>query len=100
MRVTPKTMVSPAAMRNSEEALASPLSACRRRNETLGKGRVSRAWSGGAARQGLGSQGLGNQREANPWRLLGLVERCALRPLGPGGFALLLARGPHVSFRD
>src|SRR5262245_36875297 len=56
MRVTPTTMVNPAAMMNSDEALASPLSACTRRNETSGK-RVPREHSvGGGAVPSLADQ--------------------------------------------
>ena len=36
MRVTPNTIVSPAAMMNSDEALASPFSACTKRKERSG----------------------------------------------------------------
>src|SRR5262249_51647617 len=37
MRVTPNTIVSPAAMMNIDDALASPFSACTRRKERSGK---------------------------------------------------------------
>src|SRR5581483_5404872 len=37
MRVTPKTIVSPAAMMKSDDALARPLSACTRRKDGSGK---------------------------------------------------------------
>src|SRR5215813_1157722 len=99
MRVTPKTMVNPAAMMNSDEALASPLSACTRRNETSGK-RVPREHSVEAVPDLPWDRPWGR-----PWAIRvrstrgplgGRVERCELA----FGFALFLALGPHLSFRE
>src|SRR5262245_53526415 len=81
MRVTPNTSVSPAAMMNRVEALASPFNACTSRKETSISAPCRR-----------------RTRAAPPW--LSAARRRAGCEAAAASGRLILARGLHLGFGE